>query len=241
MKASPEQEHMRHCGLVSARSVGSCWHRWLPLVACLITGLNIVAPGGLSIPSPVKAAEKRMLVKWVHDGDSVVLSDGERVRYLGINAPEIVHGDQPEEPYGDEARKYNRNLVLGRWVKLELAEQRRDRHGRLLAYVFLEDGTFVNEELLRLGYAHLLRKQANLRYWKRLLEIQRQALKEKKGIWSISAVDLEEFYLGNRNRWVFHRPRCRFGLNTAPGNRIRFEGRHEACYLGFSPCRRCQP
>lgn len=231
---------MRNRGLISSGSLGDRYSR-APLVVFLAVALKLILLDSLLIPSPASAARKRALVKWVHDGDTVVLSDGEQVRYLGIDAPEIAHGDQPGEPYGDEASRYNRSLVLGRWVKLEFVDQLRDRHGRLLAYVFLENGTFVNEELLRLGYAHLFRREPNLSYWKRLLKIQRQALKERKGIWSISAVGLEPFYLGNRNSWVFHRPSCRFGLSTAPDNRIRFKACHEAYYLGFSPCRRCQP
>ncbi|MFP3870268.1 MAG: thermonuclease family protein [Syntrophobacteria bacterium] len=191
--------------------------------------------------SHVTAAPSRYLVRWVDDGDTIVLEGGERVRYLGINAPEIAHGDKPGEPYGNEARRFNRSLVLGCRVNLEFGERRRDVHGRLLAYVFLEDGTFVNGELVRVGYAHLLRRQACLRYWKLLLTLQRQALKEKRGIWSLPAVEPEDFYLGNRSSWVFHRPDCPFGLSMAPGNRIRFQSRYEAFFRGFSPCRRCRP
>jgi endonuclease YncB( thermonuclease family) len=194
------------------------------------------------LPSHLVAAPQvRGSVRWVDDGDTIVLEGGERVRYLGINTPEIAHGNQPAEPYGDEAYRFNRSLVLGRRVKLELGEQGRDQYGRLLAYVFLEDGTFVNGELVRLGYAHLLRRQPNLPYWDRLLQLQRQALKEKKGIWSIPVDKPENSYLGNKRSWVFHRPHCPFGLKTAAGNQVRFSDRYEALYQGYSPGRRCRP
>jgi micrococcal nuclease len=111
----------------------------------------------------------------------------------------------------------------------------------LLAYVFLEDGSFINGELVRQGFAHLLRRQAKLRYWDRLLELQRKALKEKKGIWSITAVKPEKYYLGNKRSWVFHRPHCFLGRKTARRNRVRFKDRYEALYQGFSPGRRCKP
>ena len=95
---------------------------------------------------PVFGAEKRGQVRWVADGDTIVLAAGERVRYAGINAPEVAHDGEPGQPYGDEARAFNNKLVMGRWLSFELAEESRDRYGRLLAYDFLEDGTFVNGE-----------------------------------------------------------------------------------------------
>ena len=190
---------------------------------------------------PAYGAGKRARVRWVDDGDTIVLVGGERVRYAGINTPEIAHENEPGEPYGDEARIFNKKLVLGRWVKLELAEESRDHYGRLLAYVFLEDGTFVNGELVKNGYAHLIRRQSKARYWERLLNLQRQALKEKKGIWSLPVVKPEKYYLGNKRSWVFHRPHCQLGLKTAARNRVFFKSRNEALYRGFSPGRRCKP
>jgi micrococcal nuclease len=181
------------------------------------------------------------LVSWVLDGDTVVLAGGERVRYLGIDAPEVGHDDRPAEPYAYKARNVNRSLVLGRRVRLEVAAQRRDRHGRLLAFVFLRDGTFVNGELIRRGYAHLLRREPELHYWKQLLRLQQQALRDRRGIWSIPPAHPEKYYLGNQRSWVFHRPDCPFGRKTAPSNRLRFTDRYEALRRGFSPCRRCEP
>ena len=187
------------------------------------------------------ASQMRALVRWVDDGDTVVLEGGGRVRYVGVNTPEIAHGDEPGEPFAEEARTYNRKLVLGRTVTLEIGERQYDQYGRMLADVFLKDGTFVNGELVRHGYAHLLRGQTQLRYWERLLKLQRQAIREKRGIWTLPAVDPEEYYLGNKRSWVFHRPHCPFGRKTAGRNRVRFRDRYDALYLGFSPGRRCKP
>ncbi|MBW2720798.1 MAG: thermonuclease family protein, partial [Deltaproteobacteria bacterium] len=182
--------------------------------------LVLLASGGTS--PAADAGSLRVKVHWVDDGDTIVVAGGERVRYLGINTPEVAHKDEPGEPFGDEAKAFNKKLVQGRWINLELAEQQRDPYGRLLAYVFLADGTFVNGELVRQGYAHLLRKQPKLRYWERLLALQRQALKKKKGMWSLPVVKPEKFYIGNKRSWIFHRPHCQFGRKTAAGNRLRF-------------------
>ncbi|MGD9272213.1 MAG: thermonuclease family protein [Syntrophobacterales bacterium] len=201
--------------------------------------LSLVVCGWIS---PAADADSlRAKVRWVDDGDTIVLAGGERVRYLGINTPEVANQDKPAEPFANEAKAFNKKLVQGRWINLELAEQQRDRYGRLLASVFLSDGTFVNGELVRRGYAHLLRKQQKLPYWKRLLELQRQALKEKKGMWSLPVVKPENFYIGNKRSWIFHRPHCQFGRKTDAGNRVRFRNRNEALYHGFSPGRRCKP
>jgi endonuclease YncB( thermonuclease family) len=201
--------------------------------------LVLLTSGGTS---PAAGADSlRVKVHWVDDGDTIVVAGGERVRYLGINTPEVAHKDEPGEPFGDEAKAFNKKLVQGRWINLELAEQQRDHYGRLLAYVFLADGTFVNGELVRQGYAHLLRKQLKLPYWELLLALQRQALKEKKGMWSLPVVKPEKFYIGNNRSWIFHRPHCQLGRKTAAGNRLRFRDRYEALYHGFSPGRRCKP
>jgi micrococcal nuclease len=202
----------------------------------------ILALLACGLRSPVADADSpRVKVRWVDDGDTIEVAGGERVRYLGINTPEVAHQDKPGEPFGDEAKAFNKKLVQGRWIHLELAEQQRDHYGRLLAFVFLEDGTFVNGELVRQGYAHLLRRQPKLRYWKQLLELQRQALRQKKGMWSLPVANPEKFYIGNKRSWIFHRPHCQFGRKTAADNRIRFRDRYEALYHGFSPGRRCKP
>ena len=69
---------------------------------------------------PLYGAEKRGRVRWVAEL-TIVLTGGERVRYAGINAPEIAHDGEPGEPYCDEARAFNKKLVLGRWLNLESA------------------------------------------------------------------------------------------------------------------------
>jgi len=135
------------------------------LVFLLLTGL------------PVLAAQKdTFTVARVIDGDTCVLENEERVRYLGINAPE--QGD----PYFNEATQANSDLVAGKVVRLEPKDPSRDKDDRLLAYVFV-NGVFVNEELLRLGYAHIQRPLA-AKYRDRLLKAQKAAWQEALGIWA---------------------------------------------------------
>ena len=101
-------------------------------------------------------AEDLYLVTRVVDGDTIVLSNGERLRYIGVDTPETKHPKKGLQCYGKEASAFNKKLVEGKKVKLEFDVQQKDRYGRLLAYVYLEDGTFVNAELLRKGYAQVM-------------------------------------------------------------------------------------
>ena len=130
------------------------------------------------------AASPCFVIRYVYDGDTAVLATGEEVRYLGIDAPEIGHGGEKSDYMALESRNYNLNLVRNASVRLEFDEERKDRYGRLLAYVFLENGDMVNALMVRKGFAFVLLKKPNVKYFPHLLECQRQAITEKTGIWS---------------------------------------------------------
>ena len=133
------------------------------------------------------AADLVTRVREVIDGDTIVLRDGRKVRYLGINAPE--HG----QPYAREATNFNRRLVSGLPVRLEFDQVRADRHGRLLAYVYATkcevrgtkcgEETMVNEQLLAEGLAHVFFMPPNTRFAARLLQAQEKAHTARRGMW----------------------------------------------------------
>jgi micrococcal nuclease len=121
----------------------------------------------------------------VVDGDTinVQLADRvEKIRYIGVNAPEIHHPIKGAELGGRAAAHVNRGLVIGRRVRLELDVQPRDRYGRLLAYVWVGD-TMVNAELVRLGYAQVMTVPPNVRYQDLFLKLQREARDAGRGLW----------------------------------------------------------
>ena len=89
-------------------------------------------------------------VETVIDGDTIVLTSGEKVRYLLIDAPEITNGHT--DCYGQEAFQYNRDLVLGQEIALTYDEQCTDKYGRLLAYVEAPDGE-LNTLMIDRGFA----------------------------------------------------------------------------------------
>lgn len=146
--------------------MGKTWVTYLRIVPLVLCGL-------LSLGT---AQAETVTVLRVIDGDTCLLEDGRRVRYLGIDAPE--KGD----PHAEEATLANNTLVGGKTVRLEPSRTRRDRDDRMLAYVFVGD-TFVNEELVRQGYAHL-RHSVRAKYLQRLLQAQDEARTAGLGLWA---------------------------------------------------------
>jgi micrococcal nuclease len=131
-----------------------------------------------------------VLVQRVVDGDTIELGDGARLRYIGLDTPEVRRrqGDRwvyDPEMFAVEATQANKALVLGKKVQLEFDAVQKDRYGRLLAYVYLEDSTFVNLELVSGGWAKTLFIPPNRRYEDQLKRAEDQARRNGIGIWSI--------------------------------------------------------
>jgi micrococcal nuclease len=127
----------------------------------------------------------------VVDGDTVhvQLTDRvEKVRYIGIDTPEVHHPTRGEEPGGRAATEVNGRLVGDRAVRLEPDVQLRDRHGRLLAYVWVRrrDGVelMVNAELVRLGYAAVMTIPPNVRHVELFRKLATEARENHRGLWA---------------------------------------------------------
>ncbi len=120
----------------------------------------------------------------VIDGDTVIIDDAKnsRVRYLGIDTPEIGHQDSPGDPMSKEATDFNADFVQGEKVRLEFDKGKYDVYGRLLAYVYVGD-VLVNEELLREGLASVLIIEPNGMNSEIVYDAAAEAKKKKKGIW----------------------------------------------------------
>ncbi len=177
-------------------------------------------------------------VKWVDDGDTIVLSDGRHIRYIGINAPEIDHKNQKAEPYGYQAKLYNKRLVLLKKVRLQFDQEKYDRYGRTLAYVFLPQGEFVNKEMVEKGYAYVLPRKPNTKYERVFLKVQHNAMLAGKGMWQ-NWEKKPGRYWGNRQSKRFHYPSCRFAKRIAPKNRIVFTRLWDGFWAGYAPGKQC--
>jgi micrococcal nuclease len=142
----------------------------------------------LLLPVHARGETLEVLVTRVIDGDTIVVTVGavsQRVRYIGVNAPELHHPRRGEEPGGREAAAVNRALVHGQRVRLEMDVRARDRYGRLLAYVWVGD-VMVNAELVRLGYAQVMTVPPNVRHQERFLKLQREARESQRGLWGLA-------------------------------------------------------
>jgi micrococcal nuclease len=188
-----------------------------------------------SLPAP---ASEWARVRWVEDGDTIVLEDGRRVRYIGINAPEVAHEDRRAEPFGNAAKAFNKQRVDSRQIKLAFDLGRYDQYNRLLAYVYLADGTFLNAAILEAGYAYFLPTPPNLKYSSVLLSSQRQAMALRKGIWN-KWKERGIRYVGNLKSMRFHTETCVFGKKISRKNRIIFERQWDAYWEGLAPCKKC--
>jgi len=210
-------------------------------------------------PEPAQNEIKAQVVRVV-DGDTVVVrflpgkavmswGDGcripagggwlwvkatEKVRLIGVNAPETGDGN-PRELFGEKAKRYTRKRLLNQVVTLFFDTETRDRYGRLLAYLYLKGGLF-NRELVAEGYAQVYTVPPNVKYAAVLLAAQREAIREGRGLWGMREFDPHPV-IGNRQSFVYHHPGCT-ELPVLP-NQVRFKNEKEAVVAGYHPCRSC--
>jgi len=123
--------------------------------------------------------EGQVRVVRVIDGDTIEIEGGARVRYIGIDTPELY---PQTEHYGREAWAENQELVAGKVVALEKDVTETDRYGRLLRYVYV-DGVFVNAELVKWGYAYASPYGLNVKYQELFSQLEEEAREAGRGLW----------------------------------------------------------
>ena len=132
------------------------------------------------------------LVTRIVDGDTFWVDDGSekgmKVRLIGVDAPETRNSrNKVKAAFGDESTKYLTGLINGKRVRLEYDIDTLDQYGRTLAYVYLEDGMFVNASLVRNGYATVMTTPPNVRYADTFVELAGKARKRNRGLWNQEA------------------------------------------------------
>jgi len=140
------------------------------------------------------AAPSNATVASVVDGDTIdVLIDGEgdaRVRLLGVNTPETVDPRKPVECFGKEASSFSKSTLEGKRVRV-VADPRadeRDKYGRLLRNVFLEDGTDMNATLVASGFAYAYTSfPLDPERKRQLVRLQDEAKNGERGLWASDA------------------------------------------------------
>ena len=140
---------------------------------------------GKSSNLPIDVATVLLVV----DGDTVVLDlqgSTETVRLIGIDTPETVHPSKPVECFGPQASAYLQALLKpDTRVRIQRDIEARDRYNRLLVYIYLLDGTFVNDELLRQGFARTLRIEPNTTFATQFASTETGARTNRVGLWQV--------------------------------------------------------
>jgi len=158
----------------------------------LLTGCTSLASGGPTAVAPSEVAPDgpgAAVMVEVIDGDTIDVSiQGriERIRLIGIDTPETVDERRPEQCYGAEASEHLTELLpLGSTLRLERDEELRDRYDRLLAYVHSADGTFVNLDMVRGGFAAAMPYPPNTSYLVDFEQAERSAEASATGLWGV--------------------------------------------------------
>ncbi len=151
------------------------------LISCIFLLCGVK---GASSSNAGKGAEKTVSVEKIYDGDTLgAFVDGrfEKIRLLGIDAPEM-----DQRPWGKKGKTCLKSFVKtsNSKISLEYDINRRDKYGRILAYIWTQDGKMINEEMLKKGCAVLFTFPPNVKYAERFRAAQQKARKYKSGIWS---------------------------------------------------------
>lgn len=152
--------------------------------------------GKFSIPFGKSYDYTNIYVKRAVDGDTLQLENGEKVRLIGIDTAEMhesnkLYRDSQRtgqdasaiQKLGRRAYEFTKNLVEGKQVSLKFDVEKYDKYDRLLAYVYLKDGTFVNAEIVKQGYGSLLTIPPNIKYADLFLKLYQEARENKRGLW----------------------------------------------------------
>lgn len=149
-------------------------------------------------------------VERVVDGDTIkayVDGEMETIRFIGVNTPEIAHDDQEEEHYGDESTAFSEDMLKDQTIYLTKDVSDRDQYGRLLRFIWLEkpedpsnydeiEDKMFNAILLKEGYAHTVKFEPDVTFYKLFRNLQGQAEDAGKGMWAVEYEESERKDLG---------------------------------------------
>ena len=186
--------------------------KWL-----LVLALAVIILAGCSQGAQVTVSK-------VYDGDSFVMSNGDEIRLIGIDAPER------DQPGAEEARTFLTNLILGKPIRLERDKEDKDKYQRLLRYAYI-NGIFVNAEMIKQGYAVTLFIPPNDFCREKFTILETAARESKKGLWASDAPVYVTDY-GEK----YHRAGCRHLAKSKTPMTLK-----EAKEKKYQPCKECKP
>ncbi len=201
----------------------------------LCLGLLCLIAGVVSCSSPKQKQQSETVTALkVIDGDTIILTDGRKVRYMCVDTPERG------EPWNVEATELNRQLVEGETIELRFGKRPTDRYGRTLAMVRVA-GINLADTLISAGLAMVYGFSDNADFLPPLIRRQREAIDQRLGIWSQNLTGDENEYIGSMTGYRFHRPNCEAAGKIKLNRIVRYQSKRDAFYDGLSPCGRCKP
>lgn len=130
------------------------------------------------------ASDRReVTVRRTVDGDTFETTNREKIRFIGINCPEYQPQNNKVDPYGKEAADFLKKILTRKKVFLESDVEPRDKYTRTLAYVYDENGRFINQLLVEEGYARAKAYPPNLKHQNLFKEAEATAQEQQKGLW----------------------------------------------------------
>jgi|SRR3989344_619559 len=195
----------------------------------------VVFVSGCVTGSAVRELEGPFLVIKVVDGDTLDLSNNERVRMSGINTPETG------ECYYQEAKEKLAELVLNKRVYVEMDRSDKDKYGRSLRYIYLNETelVLVNGVLVENGFARVYDKyKSDTKRYNELKKMEEKAVENKIGVWGCVDNKKDCLYVGSEDSDKYHTPGCKFAKKIKPENLVCFYSVEDAEEGGreFSGC-----
>lgn len=168
----------------------TAWVTTLLGSAALLFSASVLATNNTTLPNPDCGADRideRVTVEHLYDGDTARLSDGRKVRFIGIDTPEIGHHGAPSQPWASEAHDLLQALLekSGHTLGLRYDMERHDRYKRDLAHVYLSDGSSVAAHLLERGLATLLPIPPNVWNSSCYQALEQRARTAQRGVWGL--------------------------------------------------------
>ena len=170
----------------------------------------------------------------VYSGNSIKIQDGAKVQYVGLDSPGEARF------FYDECKKANKNLLDKKQISIEFDIKKRNEDNEILGYVYVGD-VFVNAQLLKNGFAIAYIQPPNQKYADLFIALQKEARKQRKGIWAFEDPNDEPYYVGSKTSRKFHRAGCRIAKDMSFDKRVIFRNKDDALNKGYAQDWRCNP
>lgn len=221
-----------------------------------MTNLKAITPGSIALVAVMCASlhASTVTVTDVVDGDTIIVDTRTRVQLLGLDAMGSAKGDYIEREKDWQATRFTTHFLKGKRVRLEQdpanrLKNHKDRWGRTLAYVYLEDGTFYNLAMIEQGYA-VAYSRYRLKHSDGFKKAEGVAKKESRGLWKIARDGsskkkgkrvYRKIFVARKGSKVFHEGSCLIAREIPLDERVTFHEKDEAIKLGYKSGRWCVP